>query len=92
MQGEKNHNNFAVLINKKIYIMQTAALNPAQREILNLMSCLGNDEDLTELKKLLVTFLNERLQRELDVLWDNGTLDDKVLETLLHEHIRTPYK
>lgn len=72
--------------------MQTVALNPAQREVLNVMSCLDRDEDLSELKMLLVTFLNERLQRELDVLWDNGTLDDKALETLRHEHIRTPYK
>ena len=72
--------------------MQTVALNPAQREVLNVMSCLDRDEDLSELKKLLVTFLNERLQRELDVLWDNGTLDDKALETLRHQHIRTPYK
>ena len=72
--------------------MQTVALNPAQIEALNVMSCLDRDEDLSELKKLLVTFLNERLQRELDVLWDNGTLDDKALETLRHEHIRTPYK
>ena len=72
--------------------MQTVALNPAQREVLNVMSCLDRDEDLSELKKLLVTFLNERLQRELDGLWDNGTLDDKALETLRHEHIRTPYK
>ena len=72
--------------------MQTVALNPAQIEVLNVMSCLDRDEDLSELKKLLVTFLNERLQRELDVLWDNGTLDDKALETLRHEDIRTPYK
>ena len=66
-------------------------LNQAQREVLNVMSCLGKDDDLSELKKLLVSFLNERLQRELDILWDNGTLDEKKLETLCHEHLRTSY-
>ena len=71
--------------------MQTMFLNQAQREVLNVMSCLGKDEDLSELKKLLVSFLNERLQRELDILWDNGTLDEKKLETLRHEHLRTSY-
>ena len=55
--------------------MQTMVLNQAQREVLNVMSCLSKDDDLSELKKLLVSFLNERLQRELDILWDNGTLD-----------------
>ena len=57
--------------------MQTMVLNQAQREVLNVMSCLGKDDDLSELKKLLVSFLNERLQRELDILWDNGSLDEK---------------
>ena len=71
--------------------MQTMVLNQAQREVLNVMSCLGNDDDLSELKKLLVSFLNERLQRELDILWDNGSLDEKKLETLRHEHLRTSY-
>ena len=71
--------------------MQTMVFNQAQREVLNVMSCLGNDDDLSELKKLLVSFLNERLQRELDILWDNGTLDEKKLETLRHEHLRTSY-
>ena len=71
--------------------MQTMVLNQAQREVLNVMSCLGKDDDLSELKKLLVSFLNERLQRELDILWDNGSLDEKKLEALRHEHLRTPY-
>ena len=57
--------------------MQTMVLNQAQREVLNVMSCLGKDDDLSELKKLLVSFLNERLQRKLDILWDNGSLDEK---------------
>ena len=71
--------------------MQTMVLNKAQREVLNVMSCLGNDDDLSELKKLLVSFLNERLQRELDILWEDGSLDEKKQETLRHEHLRTPY-
>ena len=29
--------------------MQTVALNPAQIEVLNVMSCLDRDEDLSEL-------------------------------------------
>ncbi len=66
-------------------------LNQAQREVLNVMSCLGKDEDLYELKKILVKFLNERLQRELDVLWDDGILSEEKLETYRHEHLRTKY-
>ena len=70
--------------------MQTMVLNQAQREVLNVMSCLGKDDDLSELKKLLVSFLNERLQRELDILWDNGALDEKNLKLFvmsIYEHL-----
>ena len=70
--------------------MQTMVLNQAQREVLNVMSWLGNDDDLSELKKLLVSFLTERLQRELDILWDDGSLDEKNLKlfvTNIYEHL-----
>lgn len=66
-------------------------LNQAQQEVLNVMSCLRNDEDLYELKKLLITFLNERLQKELDILWDNGQLNEEKLDAYRHEHFRTKY-
>lgn len=72
--------------------MQTMVLNQAQREILNVMSCLGKEEDLYELKKVLVAFLNERLQKELDVLWEDGILSEEKLETYRHEHLRTKYQ
>ena len=57
--------------------MSTMVLNQAQREVLNVMSCLGKDDDLYELKKLLVAFLNERLQKELDTLWNSGKLSQE---------------
>ena len=51
--------------------MQTMVLNKAQREVLNVMSCLGNDDDLSELKKLLVSFLSNTDLTDLtdSVLW-----------------------
>ena len=71
--------------------MSTMVLNQAQREVLNVMSCLGKDDDLYELKKLLVAFLNERLQKELDTLWNSGKLSQEKIEALGHEHLRTKY-
>ena len=72
--------------------MQTIVLNDAQREVLNVMSCLKKDEDVYELKKILVRFLNDCLQRELDALWDNGTLSEERLESCRYEHNRTKYQ
>lgn len=72
--------------------MGTMVLNQAQREILDVMSCLSKEEDLKELKQLLVAFLNKCLQKELDALWDNGTLSEEKLATYRHEHLRTKYQ
>lgn len=67
-------------------------LNSAQRDVLDVMSCITSLEDLVALKKMLVNFLNERLQNELDKLWDNGTISDAKIEQWGQEHLRTPYK
>ena len=65
---------------------------PAQREVLDVMSCMQTDEDLQALKAVLVQFLNDRLQRELDRLWDNGTIDEVKMNEWRNTHYRTPYR
>lgn len=72
--------------------MERVVLNPAQREVLDVMSCMQTEEDLQALKAVLVQFLNDRLQRELDQLWDNGTIDDVKMDEWRHTHYRTPYR
>lgn len=64
---------------------------PAQYEVVNMMSCLRGDDDLSALKAVLVGFLNSRLQSELDRLHDDGTLPTETLEGFATAHLRTPY-
>ncbi len=71
---------------------QTTKINPAQYEIINLLSCVNSDEDVAALKNAIVEFLNTRLQNELEKLWDNGTLTQEILSSWASEHMRTPYK
>lgn len=56
--------------------IQTSHFSPAQQAVLNVISCLQTDEDLADLKRLLVKFVNERLQLEMDKLWDSGAWSD----------------
>lgn len=72
--------------------MEATIFNPAQVEMLNAMAYLKTDEDLRELKEALSKFFAARADRELDKLWDNGTLNQEVLDDLRHQHLRTPYK
>lgn len=52
-------------------------ISPAQYEVLNMLSCIDKNEDVAELKDVIVQFLNSRLQKELDRLWDNGTITEE---------------
>jgi len=72
--------------------MEKTVFTPAQREVIDVMACLDSKEDLTELKLTLVRFLNERMQREMDKLWDDGAVSERHLNEWRTTHLRTPYK
>ncbi len=72
--------------------IQTSHFSPAQQAVLNVISCLQTDEDLADLKRLLVKFVNERLQVEMDKLWDSGSWSEEKLHDIASEHLRTTYK
>ncbi len=71
---------------------QLQKFNSAQQAVLNVISCLQSDEDLEDLKKTLVRFMNERLQREMDKLWESGEWSNEKLQAMRTEHLRTSYK
>ncbi len=72
--------------------MEQLIINPAQYELLNVLSCINKEEDVAELKSVIVKFLNTRLQKELDRLWEDGTLNEQKVTSWSDEHMRTPYK
>ena len=72
--------------------MQNSVINPAQYELLNVLSCVNKEEDIMELKSVIVKFLNTRLQKEIDRLWEDGTLTEQKVADWTDEHMRTTYK
>jgi len=72
--------------------MEQMIINPAQYELLNILSCINKEEDVAELKSVIVKFLNTRLQKELDRLWEDGVLNEQKVTSWSDEHMRTPYK
>ena len=71
---------------------QVLELNQAQKAVLNVISCLQSKQDQTDLKRTLVKFMNDRLQREMDKLWESGKLSNEKLQEMQSEHLRTAYK
>ena len=71
--------------------VQILNFNNAQRAVLNVVSCLQSEQDLEDLKRTLMKFMNERMQREMDKLWDSGLCSEEKLEAMKTEHLRTSY-
>jgi hypothetical protein len=70
----------------------TTQITPAQYEVLNMLSVINNEDDLKELKAVIVQFLNSRLQNEIERLWQEGTLNEQKVASWQDEHMRTPYR
>jgi len=68
-----------------------SGMSPAQYEVINMMSCLQKESDVTALKSLLVKFIDSRLQAELDGLYADGKLSDELMNDLSTKHLRTSY-
>lgn len=71
---------------------QVLQFNQAQQTVLNVISCLQSEQDLADLKRTLVKFMNDRLQREMDKLWESGEMSNEKLQEMQSEHLRTAYK
>ncbi|MBX2922722.1 MAG: hypothetical protein KF746_11060 [Chitinophagaceae bacterium] len=67
--------------------META-LNNAQLEILKLFASEQSEEDLREIKSLLVTYLADKVTREADKAFDTKGYTTEVFEKWKVEHFR----
>ncbi|MBD9058189.1 MAG: hypothetical protein EGR34_08685 [Prevotella sp.] len=47
---------------------------------------------VTIMAKQLVKFMNERMQREMDKLWESVEMSNEKLQEMQSEHLRTAYK
>lgn len=63
----------------------------AQLELMNAVASITSQEDLDELRLILLHFFAERAQMDIDKMWDEGTFDQKKLDELRGQHLRTSY-
>ena len=71
--------------------MERTIFNNAQLEILDLMSYVESKETLDEIRDMLSRYFAEKAQKDIDKLWEEGTINDAVIEGWKTEHMRTPY-
>lgn len=72
--------------------MERTVFNAAQLQILDLMAYVESEDTLNEIKDMLSNYFAQKAEREIDKLWDNGQINNTMIEEWKHEHMRTPYK
>ena len=68
------------------------SLNPAQIEVLNMMSFIKTQSSWQHLIDVLSDYFAHQLDDEIDTLWKNGTLNEEKVESFRKLHERTPYQ
>lgn len=72
--------------------MERTIFTPAQLEILDLMSYVESEDTLIEIRDMLSRYFAQKAEKEIDKLWEEGVINDTVIENWKTEHMRTPYK
>lgn len=70
---------------------QTAILNQAQLQILDMMSFIKTPEALNDLNKVISDYFVQKADSEMEKMWNDRTLDEKRIEEFRDLHERTPY-
>ena len=68
--------------------MSVETMNASQMMILESFAGAQDEQELNDLMDVLRNFYAQRLEREMQRLWDNGTLNGEKLEQLRGEHLR----
>jgi len=63
----------------------------AQLELMNAAANITSQDELDALRLTLSLFFAEQAQKAIDKMWDEGTFDQKKLNELRGQHLRTPY-
>ena len=66
-------------------------LQMAQLDVLNIVHGIESESDYNEFRNMLAQYFAQKAQKAIDTLWDNGTINEQVVEQWGKEHMRTPY-
>ena len=67
--------------------MEARSLTPVQQDLLRAFSFNHSDEFALEIKTVLTSYFQKKLDNEIERLHNDGTLTEEVLERLRHEDL-----
>ena len=72
--------------------LQAKPFTPFQIEMLELVSRVSSEVEMQDIRRMLGQYFAKRAEDAIDRLWDDGVLNDSVMEEWKAEHMRTPDK
>lgn len=72
--------------------LQAKPFTPFQIEMLELVARVSSEVEMQDIRRMLGQYFAKRAEDAIDRLWDEGVLNDNVIEEWKSEHMRTPYK
>ncbi len=70
---------------------QTATMNPAQLQLLEMLSFVKTPKALQDLNKVISDYFVKMADDEMNMMWSEGTLNEERIEEFRNLHERTPY-
>ena len=67
-------------------------LQMAQLDVLNVLQGIHSEKDYLDFRNMLARYFADKAQKQIDALWDNGTINEQVIENWGNERMRTPYR
>ena len=64
----------------------------AQLDVLNLVKGIQTESDYMDFRNMLARYFADKAQKQIDALWDNGTINEQTIEQWGNERMRTPYR
>ena len=64
----------------------------AQLDVLNLLKGISTEGDYIDFRNMLARYFADKAQKQIDALWDNGTINEQTIEAWGNERMRTPYR
>ena len=71
--------------------VQSTPFSPFQIEMLELVARVQSEIEMNDIRRLMGCYFAKQAEDAIYRLWDEGKLNDEVIEDWNNEHMRTPY-
>jgi len=72
--------------------LHSTPFTPFQIEMLELISRVKSESEMKDIRRLLGQYFAKQAEDAIDRLWDEGKINDEIIDEWKNEHMRTPYK